>query len=225
MCLSVLSSHESFTDVFLIFWDVKLLLQWSGGANRQGLQIMLEHKRPMDHYVAVIFRYVFTHSTFYSHPFPTVNSASWGSFCKWALRPTSSGSGAWKLGECSMHRKPMRCDEVVQELSTIVQEESVDTGKLVDTLWIHVMDTHGYMMIHASLKHGKPAIITSGSQPESGPSAAHVSGQGLAVGCQEGMCDGLHLHSVKYIKLWYVLVGMVICRYVCCKWMQMKDLH
>ena len=100
-----------------------------------------------------------------------------------------------------MHRKPMRCDEVVQELSTIVQEESVDTGKLVDTLWIHVMDTHGYMMIHASLKHGKPAIITSGSQPESGPSAAHVSGQGLAVGCQEGMCDGLHLHSVKYIKL------------------------
>ncbi len=49
----------------------------------------------------------------------------------------------------TMHRKPMRCNEVVQELSTIVQEESADTGNVVD-LWIH-HDTHGYidMMIHA----------------------------------------------------------------------------
>lgn len=94
MCLSVLSSHESFTDVFLIFWDVKLLLQWSGSANRQGLQILLEHKRPMDHYVAVMFRYVFTHSTLYSHAFP------------WSILPHEAPSVNELLGQLRRVRWP-----------------------------------------------------------------------------------------------------------------------
>ena len=55
---------------------------------------MLEHKRPMDHYVAVMFRDGFTHATFYSHPFP------------WSILPHEAPSVNELLGQLRRVRGP-----------------------------------------------------------------------------------------------------------------------
>ena len=94
----------------------------------------------------------------------------------------------------------MRCDEVVQELSTIVQEESVDTGKLVDTC-------HGYTSwIH--MIHDDPCLFETWK-------ARHHQDRSLSRGLVQRTFPVRALQSA--VRMWDGNLSLCM--------LQMKDLH